>query len=130
VKKTIAMIVSVLFVFAFASVSFAAEEKKEVPKVEKKEPKRERIAKGTVGSVDTKSNAITIIEKKGETIVVCDDKTVVRMGSEKKTCVDVKVGDSVTVPYIMGEGKNVAKRIKIASAKPVKKKTEAEKTGK
>ena len=146
-KKAIAIIVSVLFVFAVASISFAAEEKKAAPAPaekkaapakmeEKKAPMKEekgmekkaaaktKQVTGDVAAVDAKAGTITVKSKKAETTVTCDDKTKVMMGKEKKACADVKVGDKVTVKSAEADGKNAAKSVKIHEAKPAEKKME------
>jgi len=143
VKKAIAIIVSVLFVFAITSLSFAAEEKKAAPaekkaapakmeekkapmaeekkapaKAEKKAAAKTKQVTGEVAAVDMKANTITVKGKKAEMTVTCDDKTKVMMGKEKKACADVKVGDKVTVKSAEVDGKNVAKSVSIHAAKP------------
>ncbi len=144
-KKAIAIIVSVLFVFAITSLSFAAEEKKAAPapaekkaapakmeekkapmaeekkapaKAEKKAAAKVKQVTGEVAAVDVKANTITVKGKKAEVTVTCDDKTKVMMGKEKKACADVKVGDKVTVKSSEVDGKNVAKSVSIHAAKP------------
>jgi hypothetical protein len=125
VKKTIAIIVAVLFTFALASVSFAAEKKAEMAKPAEK-PKVNYIA-GKVKAVDTLGQTLTITEKvKGkekETVVTVDKETIITMAHAKKMLADVKVGNSVTVKYAEVEGKNIAKSVVI---KPVKKMAKAE----
>jgi hypothetical protein len=138
-KKTIAIIVAVLFVFALTSVSFAVEkkaapapvEKKEAAPVkaeEKKAPAKVNQVTGEVTACDTKAMTITISKKvKGkavETVVTVDDKTKIMMGKEKKTLADVKAGDKVTVKYKEVDGKNVAKSVAIKPAEPAEKKVE------
>lgn len=106
-KKALAIIISVMFVFALSSVTFAAE-KKEAPakaeKAEKKTEKKEAKAKmkqvtGVVAAVDAKANTITVKKGKKETTINVDDKTKIMVGKEKKALADVKVGDKVTVHY-------------------------------
>ena len=130
-KKAIAIIISVLFVFALTSISFAAEkkaapepvEKKEAAPVkaeEKKAPAKVKQVTGEVTACDTKAMTITISKKmKGkavETVVTVDDKTKIMMGEEKKALADVKVGEKVKAVYKEVEGKNVAKSITIMPA--------------
>lgn len=135
-KKVIALIVAVLFVFAVASISFAAEEKKAAPapaekKAEpaKKAPKVTQVT-GEVKAVDAAAKTITVAKKvKGkvdeETVVAVDDKTKITLDKEKKTLADVKAGDKVTVKYTEVDGKNVAKSVAIKpAAKPAEKKAE------
>lgn len=129
-KKAIAIIVSVLFVFALTSLSFAAEEKKAAPAAEKKEaapaekkaPAKVKQVTGEVAAVDAKAMTITVSKKvKGkavETVVTVDDKTKIALGKEKKTLADVKAGDKVTVKYTEVDGKNVAKSVAIKPAAP------------
>lgn len=128
-KKTIAIIVVVLFAFAMTSLSFAVEEKKATltPAAKKAEPMKPAVTlkyvTGVVKAVDTVAKTITVAKKvKGkevETAVTVDEKTSIAMGKNKKELADVKVGNNVTVKYAEVEGKNVAKSISI---KPVKKK--------
>lgn len=135
-KKAIAIIAAVLFVFAITSLSFAVEEKKAAPApAEKKaepakpaeKPKVKQVT-GDVKAVDTKAMTITVskmVKKKAEeTVVTVDAKTKIMMGKEKKALADVKVGDKVTVKYTEVEGKDVAKSVAIHEAKPLEKKAE------
>jgi Cu/Ag efflux protein CusF len=131
VKKVIAILVSVIFVFAFASLSLAAE--KAAPAaapVEKTSGSLTagrpivRQVTGEVKVVDMKAMTLTVTKmmkgKAEETMVTVGDKTEVIMGKEKKALADVKAGDKVTVKYIEAEGHNVAKKIAIHEAEPVK----------
>lgn len=137
-KKAIALIVAVLFVFAVASISFAVEEKKAAPapapaekKAEpaKKAPKVTQVT-GEVKAVDAAAKTITVVkkvkDKAVETVVAVDDKTKITCGKEKKTLADVKAGDKVTVKYTEVDGKNVAKSVAIKPAAPAPEKKKAE----
>jgi len=118
-KKIIALIVAVLFVFAVASISFAVEEKKAAPApVEKKAEPAKKAPKvtqvtGEIKAVDAAAKTITVVKKvKGqdkETVISVDDKTLA----------DVKVGDKVKAKYTTADGKNTAKSVikKTAAAK-------------
>jgi cell division septation protein DedD len=125
VKKTIAIIVAATFVFAIASVSFAAGEKAEMAKPTEM-PKVNHVI-GKVKAVDTVAQTLTIAGKiKGkekEAVVTVDKETRITMGKAKKTFADLKVGNNVVVKYTEVEGKNVAK---IVAIMPIKKITEAE----
>lgn len=119
-KKIIALIVAVLFVFAVASVSIAAEEKKAAPapaekKAEKKAAEKVMQVTGEVAAVDAAAKTITVKNKKGDVVIAVDDKTLA----------DVKAGDKVTAKYTSADGKNTAKAVKKAAAakkaEPVKK---------
>lgn len=140
-KKAIAIIVSVLFVFALTSLSFAAEEKKTAPAPaekkeaapvkaeEKKAPAKVKQVTGEVKAVDTKAMTITVTKKMKdkvvETVVAVDDKTKIMLDKEKKTLADVKVGDKVTVKYSEADGKNIAKSVAIKTeVKKMEKKAE------
>ncbi len=101
-KRAIAIVLSIMFIFAVASVSFAAEEKKAAAKKEapaKAEKAKMKQATGEVTAVDAKANTITVKKGKKETTINVDDKTKIMVGKEKKALADVKVGDKVTVHY-------------------------------
>ena len=131
-KKIIVIVVSILFVLSVTSLSFAAEEKKPAAPAEKKEAAApEKAAKkqakkqvtGEVAAVDAAAMTLTVKGKKGEVALSADDKTKVMMGKEKKALADVKVGDKVTVKYVVADGKNMAKTIIIKTAAAAKKET-------
>lgn len=120
-KKIIALIVAVLFVFAVASVSLAAEEKKAAPakkevapapaeKKEKKAAIKVMQVTGEVAAVDAAAKTITVKGKKGDVVIAVDDKTLA----------GIKAGDKVEAKYTAAEGKNTAKAVKKAAAKSVK----------
>lgn len=115
-KKVIALIVAVLFVFAVASISFAVEEKKAAPApAEKKAPAKVTQVTGDIKAVDAAAKTITVVkkvkDKVEEVVVTVDDKTLAA----------VKAGDKVTVKYTTADGKNTAKSVKKVEAKPAKK---------
>ena len=118
-KKAIAIIVSVLFVFAITSLSFAAEEKKAAPApapvekkaapaAEKKAPVKVKHVTGEVTAMDAQAKTITVKGKKGDVVIAVDDKMMAA----------VKAGDKVVVKYTEADGKNTAKSVKKAEAKP------------
>jgi len=126
VKKAIAIFVSVLFVFAIASLSFAVEkkaatapaavEKKEAAPVkaeEKKPPVKVKRISGEVVAVDATAGTLTVKSKKQEVSLSTDNNTVVKKGKETKALADVVAGDKVIVKYKEVGGKNVAKSIAI-----------------
>ena len=135
-KKALALVVSILFVFSLAGFAFAvekaatpapAEKKAEAEKATEAKPAPAAKVKqitGEVKTVDTTANTLTVKGKRAEVTVSCTDKTKVMMGKEKKTLADVKVGDKVVVKYTESEGKNVAKSIAI---KPAEETPKAEK---
>ncbi len=115
-KKIIALIVAMLFVFAVASVSIAAEAKKAEPAKKEAAPAKEKKAKvvqvtGEIAAVDAAAKTITVKGKKGDVVIGVDDKTLK----------DVKAGDKVTVKYSSADGKNTAKKVTKAKAKAEKK---------
>ncbi|MEW6109522.1 MAG: DUF5666 domain-containing protein [Nitrospirota bacterium] len=122
-KKAIAILLSVVFIFAMTAVSFAAE-KAAAPAVEKKAeataPAKAAEKKiqvtGDVAAVDAKASTITVKGKKGEIVASVNDKTKITSGKDKKTLADVKVGDKVRVKYVEADGKNTAKSIAILAA--------------
>lgn len=135
-KKTIAILMALIFVFAVATVSFAAEVKKEAAPAEKKEapamsekkaaPKKATVT-GEVLAVDAKAMTLTVKgPKKGDVMLSTDDKTSIMMGKDKKALADIMAGNKVKVEYMEADGKNVAKKITIMPA-PAKKAEKMEK---
>ena len=140
-KKAIAIVLSIMFIFALTSVTFAAEkkaaatvEKKDAtpaaapaaaPAKEEKKAVKKAAAKqitGEVTAVDAKANTITVKSKKAEVTVTVDDKT--KFMPKGKTMADVTAGGKVMVKYTEAEGKNTAKSVKIEAAKKAAKKAE------
>ncbi len=116
-KKAIAIVLSLILMFAFTAVTFAAETKEAAP-MEKKAPKAKSAqVTGEVTAVDAKANTMTVKGKKGEVMISVDPKTKMPKG---KTMMDVKTGDKVTVKYMEADGKNMAKSIAMKAA-PMKK---------
>lgn len=93
-KKAIAIVLSLMFIFALTSVTFAAEKKETTAKMKQ--------VTGEVTAVDAKANTMTVKKGKKETAINVDDKTKIMVGKEKKALADVKVGDKVTVHYAEG----------------------------
>ncbi len=132
-KRAIALIVAMLFVLSVAVFAVAAEkkeaapmEKKEAAPAEKKAPAKVKQVTGEVTAVDAAAKTLTVKGKAGDVALTADDKTTVKVGKEKKTLADVKVGDKATVRYAEMDGKNVAKSI-IIKAAPAEKKEAAPK---
>lgn len=133
-KKAIAIVLSVMFVFALTAATFAAEKKEAAP-AEKKEMSTEKKAAkkkvmhkqitGEVTAVDAKANTVTVKGKKAEVTVTVDDKT--KFMPKGKTIADVTAGEKVMVKYTEAEGVNTAKSIKIEAKKAEKKAKKAEK---
>ncbi len=133
-KKAIAIVLSVAFLFAAASFSIAADEKKATPAPaadmkkaapaeekkaapameEKKAPAKVKQVHGNVTAVDAKAKTVTVKGKKGDVVIAVDDKMIA----------DIKVGDYVVVQYIEADGKNIAKSMKKLEAKPEEQKTD------
>lgn len=129
-KRIIALVVAMLFVLSVAGFALAAEkkeaapaEKKEAAPAEKKAPAKVKQVTGEVTAVDAAAKTLTVKGKAGDVALTADDKTTVKIGKEKKTLADVKVGDKVTVRYAEMDGKNVAKSIMVKAA-PAEKKAE------
>jgi hypothetical protein len=129
-KKTMVIIVAVLFTFALASVSFAVEKKAEMAKPTEI-PKVNHVA-GKVKAVDTAAQTLTIAVKakegEKETVVTVDKETSINMGKAKKTLTDLKVGNNVVVKYTEIEGKNIAKSVAIRPIKKIAKAQSKNKT--
>lgn len=131
-KKSIAIVLSLVLMFAFTAVTFAAE-KAAAPAEKKEAPAKKEVAKkaakkqvtGEVTAVDAKANTLTVKGKKGDVMLSTDDKTTVMAGKEKKTLADVTVGEKVTVHYSEADGKNVATKVAVAPAKKAAKKEKA-----
>jgi ribosomal protein S1 len=126
-KKTIAIVLSLVLMFAFSAATFAAE-KAAAPAEKKAAPAKaaKKQVTGEVTAVDAKANTLTVKGKAGDVMLSTDDKTKVMAGKDKKALADVKVGDKVTVKYTEAEGKNVAHKVSITAA-PAKKETTMEK---
>ena len=126
-KKVIALLVAMLFALSVVGLAIAAEkkeaapaEKKEAAPAQEKAPVKVKQVTGEVTAIDAAAKTLTVKGKAGEVALTADDKTTVKIGKEKKTLADVKVGDKVTVKYAEMDGKNVAKSI-IVKAAPAKK---------
>ena len=102
-KKAIAIVLSLVLMFAFTAVTFAAEKAAKAKTMQ---------VTGEVTAVDAKANTLTVKGKKGEVALTADDKAAAKLA-------DVKVGDKVTVKYKEMDGKNVA--TSIAAKKAAKK---------
>lgn len=100
-KKTIAVVLSLLFILAVTSITFAAET----------QAPAEKKVRGDITAVDAKAMTITVKGKKGDVTVTVDAKTEFKLGKDKKTVADLKVGDKVKVFYLETDGKNTAKSI-------------------
>jgi len=93
-KKTIAIVLSLVLMFAFTAVTFAAEKA------------AAKQVTGEVSAVDAKAKTITVSkkvkDKVEDTVIAVDDKMLA----------DVKQGDKVTVKFTVADGKNTAKSVK------------------
>ncbi len=132
-KRIIALIVAMIFVLAVVGFAVAVEkkeaapaEKKEAASAEKKAPAKVKQVTGEVTAVDAVAKTLTVKGKAGDVAITADDKTSVKIGTEKKSLADVKVGDKVTVKYVEADGKNLAKSI-VVKAAPAEKKEAAPK---
>jgi Cu/Ag efflux protein CusF len=124
-KKAIAIVLSVMFVFALSTVTFAAEKKEATPQAEKKMEKKTKKAgmmrlSGEVTTVDAEAKTVTVKGRMKEVTVSVDDKTAIKAGKEKKTLTDLKAGDKVHVVYAEADGKSVAQRISLRSERSQK----------
>jgi len=110
-KKTIAILFSLVLMFAFTTVALAAS------------------VTGEVLAVDANAKTLTVKgPKKGEVALSVTEKTKVVEGTEKKSLEDVKVGNKVSATYTEAEGKNTASKIEIKAASAEKKAAPAKKS--
>jgi len=100
-KKTIAIVLSVIFVLAIASLTFAGTKQ----------------LTGEVTAVDTAASTVSVKGRSGEATFSVVDDTKIKAGHQSKTIEDVKVGEKVTVIYTEADGKNTAKKIEMKAAK-------------
>ncbi len=133
-RKTISVILAVLFICAVTTVSSSGAKKTTTKTPASKNAKQAKSAEksatktltGKVISVNTVARTITISEKvKGKeekTLVILDEKTGIAMSGEKRTLADIKKGDEVSVQYIEVDGKMVAKDVAITPVKAPRKK--------
>ncbi len=112
-KKTIAILISMVLVIAFGTVVFAAKEAA-APAEKKAEVKMMHQVTGEVAAVDAAANTVTVKKGKKEVVLHVTDKTKMMHG---KTIADLKVGEKVKAMYTEEEGKNTAKSIKIEAPK-------------
>jgi hypothetical protein len=123
-KKTITIIVSLMFLFSVAGFCLAAEKvtgQKEVKaqtameekSVEKQVPVKIKHIAGEVTAIDAMAGTLKVKNKKQELSLSTDNKTIIRMGKEKKTLADLKAGNKVIVKYEDVKGVNLAKSIAI-----------------
>ncbi len=115
-KKAIAIVLSIMFVFALTTVTFAAEKKAAAKKM--------HVA-GEVSAVDAKANTVTVKGKKGDVTISVDDKT--KFAPKGKTIADVKAGEKVKAAYTEADGKNTATMVDIKAAPAKKEEKKAEK---
>lgn len=108
-KKAKVLFTVLICVFAFASISIAADmEKGEKPKV--------RQITGEVVTLNVDEGTLTVKSKRQEVALETDQATRVRLGKEKKEFSDIKTGYRVRAKYIQVDDKNVAKSIAIRSS--------------
>lgn len=118
-KRYLALIVAILFIFAISSVAIAQEKpaapaekpKADVKKAEKAEKPKVKQVTGEVVAVDAAAKSITVKGKKAD----------VTMTADPKLLEGVKVGDRVVAKYTVQDGKNVAKSVKKAAEKKAEK---------
>lgn len=112
-KKTIAIVLSLLFILTVASVTFATDTKEAATekKAEAGHAAKAKHVTGEVTAVDVKAETLTVKGEKGDVTVKADAKTHIMIGKDKKSLADIKAGDKVTVKYHEADGKNTAVRI-------------------
>ncbi|MBI5057435.1 MAG: hypothetical protein HZB61_12545 [Nitrospirae bacterium] len=122
-KKILTVVLSLIFVFAVTSMSFAADKTAPAaPAMEQKAaPAKKEAAKhvqvtGEITAVDAAAKTLTVKGKKGDVAISVDDKTKIMAGKDMKTLADLKTGEKVTVKYTEADGKNTAKSIDVKAA--------------
>lgn len=117
-KKILSVVLSLIFVFALTSASFAEENKEAAatPAVEQKEAAKRVQVTGEIAVLDAAAKTFTVKGRKGDVTLSVDDKTKITAGRETKTLADLKAGEKVTVKYTESDGKNTAKSVKIKTA--------------
>ncbi|MEC4676757.1 MAG: hypothetical protein VST72_07570 [Nitrospirota bacterium] len=98
IKKTGAIVLSLIFILAFVPVSLAAGKQRQIT--------------GKVLSVDARTGTVTVIGRKGVVTVSAIEDTRIIV-EEVKAIDDIKVGDKVTVRYSQAEDRNIARRIAV-----------------
>lgn len=102
-QKTASLIFSVLFIIAFSSTVFPADQ-----------GNKANMFAGKVVAVDNVNKTITLKEdKKGSFTSTFSDKTRVFQNMQPKSVSDVKVGAIAAVVFEEVDGKNFAKTISI-----------------
>jgi preprotein translocase subunit SecF len=96
-KKTIAIVLSVIFVLAVASLAFAGTKQ----------------VTGDITAVDAKASTVTVKGRSGEVTVDVVDSTKIKAGAKSMTLQDLKAGEKVKVVYTEADGKNTAKTIEM-----------------
>lgn len=82
---------------------------------------------GEVVTIDATAKSLTVKGKKAEIVFTADEKTTVKVGKEKKSLTDVKIGDKVVVKYSEVDGKNLVRSIEVKPEKTEKKGPESAK---
>ena len=117
-KRSIAILISVIFVLSFAGPTFARMGmKRAIGDAPIKD------SQGEIQAISQKDKTITVKAMRGTVTATADERTVVKLDKTMKAFSDLKVGDKVVLTYEVGEGKNIAKTIIISlpPAAPVKK---------
>lgn len=131
-KKYLALMVAIIFIFAVSSIAISQEKPaapakpadtkpvepaKPAAKADEKKAEKPKVKQvtGEVAAVDMAAKSITVKGRKAD----------VTMTADPKLLEGVKVGDKVVAKYTVQDGKNVAKSIKPAKPKAEKPKAEA-----
>jgi len=101
-KKTLTVVLSLIFILAFLSVTVAAEKNEGMDMMK---------IRGKITEVDANAMTVTVKGKKRTVKVTVDDKTEFKLGKDKKAITDLKVGDKVKIFYQEVDDKNIAKSI-------------------
>ena len=109
-KKGLLIVVFLFFGLALTGLPRMAEGGSVAGKSDLMIPKK---FSGTVETADPKTKSISVRSKNMAITIICDDKTILRKGTETKTFEDIKTGSKVTVRFLEINDQYIAKSISI-----------------
>ena len=116
-RKSIALVLALVFAFVLSGVVFAAEtaapsKPAAATKTETQKPAAEKIFKGKVVSVDAIANTIVVKGNKAEATFQVDPAAKIVINKKEAKLADIKKDQKVAVTYKEEGGKKVAVKIK------------------
>lgn len=115
-RKTIAVVFSLLCAGLFAAVSATAEEAAgdEKPAISAQKGRMTSI-KGEIMEIDPTGSHVKVKEKNQEITISVTDNTIITAGKIKRTLADLKAGDQVVAKFTEEDGKRIARSIRVAT---------------